>query len=251
MSHLSASSIDTFLRCQQQWAFRYIEDIKSPPGIALVQGSSFHDAAEANDSHKMLTGDDLPLEAVLDFGRDQFEVRSQEVEDWDGRTPGEVVDETLGLVGAYHTELAPTVQPLATELRIDLMEPEWEIPLIGYVDVVTPQGPIDRKTSGKRKTQTDLDRNLQAAIYQLDAHRKGEPEAFAWHVAVKTKHPMTQVLVRPEADHAHTVRFVSRVQESIVLAVRSGVFLPAQPDSWGCSERFCGYWSICEFGGKT
>ena len=33
--HFSASAINTYLRCPTQWYFRYVEWVKSPPGVAI------------------------------------------------------------------------------------------------------------------------------------------------------------------------------------------------------------------------
>ena len=63
---LSPSSINMFLRCQYQWYLRYVEGLKVPPKSALVVGLAFHKGEEINFSQKVETGEDLPLDDVLD-----------------------------------------------------------------------------------------------------------------------------------------------------------------------------------------
>jgi RecB family exonuclease len=251
MNHLSASSIDTFLRCPQQWAYRYVDGLKRPPSIAIVQGSSLHKAAEHNYAYKVETHEDLPTEEVLDVCRDAFLKESEAVEDWEDSKPSVALDETIGITTAYQTELAPSVQPVHVEREIVLTDDSWRYPILGYTDVEDDSRVIDIKTAGKKKSQSDLDSSLQGGIYLLHRHRAGLPENMDWHVAVKAKTPSVQVISRQRVDHVHTVRFVARVQEAIDVALKSGVFAPALPGSWHCSERFCGYWSICECGGHS
>jgi len=34
-------------------------------------------------------------------------------------------------------------------------------------------------------------------------------------------------------------------------AIKTGIFPPTNPDSWWCSEKWCGYWDdVCPFGRK-
>jgi len=35
--------------------------------------------------------------------------------------------------------------------------------------------------------------------------------------------------------------------ESVLNGINAGIFLPAAPGSWACSERFCGYWHSCPY----
>ncbi len=249
MNHLSASAIEMFLRCPQQWAYRYMEDLKIPPSVSLVQGTSVHAAAEHNYAYKVETHEDLPADEVLDVARDAFKEREPEVEDWEDEKPGAALDVTVGLARVYHAELAPQVQPVSVEREFVLEHDRWLIPLLGYMDVEDERRVIDIKTAGKRKTQADLDTSLQGGIYLLAREQEGLPAAMEWHVAVKTKEPAAQVLTRERVDHEQTIALVERVEESVLVATKTGIFTPALPGSWWCSERFCGYWKRCPFGG--
>lgn len=249
IDYLSASSIDTFLRCQCQWRFRYIEGIKSPPSVAMAQGTGVHASAEYNFAYKIDTHEDAPQDECLDVARDEFYKAAEDITEWKDK-PSVALDQTIGMAKAYHVDLAPTVQPVAVERKVVVEHNRWIFPLLGYLDVEEDTRVIDLKTSGKKKTQTDIDTSMQAGIYLLSREQDGKPATFDWHVAVKTKTPTTQVLTRSCTDHGHTVAFVERVQEAIIHANSTGTYTPALPGQWWCTEKFCGYWDRCEFGGK-
>jgi hypothetical protein len=40
-------------------------------------------------------------------------------------------------------------------------------------------------------------------------------------------------------------KYLDRIIKGFVLGVSKGVFLPAQPDSWVCSEKWCEYYQEC------
>ena len=135
INHLSASSIDTFQRCQLQWYHRYVLGERQPPSIALVQGGSVHKSAEYEYAYKLEAGEDAPLDECLDVARDTFELEAEQVEDWEGTKPSAVLDETVNLARLYREELAPAVMPVSVEREILLSDESWPWPLLGYVDV--------------------------------------------------------------------------------------------------------------------
>jgi len=44
--------------------------------------------------------------------------------------------------------------------------------------------------------------------------------------------------------------YIPRIVAGIKASIKSGDFIPCNPTSWKHSEKFCGYWNICQFGGK-
>lgn len=68
--HFSASAITTYLGCQLRWYFRYVEGVKTPPGVAMVKGTSVHKVQEVNYGQKVESPEDLPMNDLLDVARD-------------------------------------------------------------------------------------------------------------------------------------------------------------------------------------
>jgi len=245
--HVSATQLEMFLTCQQSWFFSYVQGIKIPPSAAMLVGSSLHTGAEFNYAYKVETFEDLPVDEVLDCTRDKFVQGQGQVEDWEDEKPSEVLDQTVAMMACYQQELAPVTQPTAVEREILIAHPDWELPVLGYIDLETEARAIDLKTASKSKSQSDLDDSLQAGIYQLQRDQEGLSGDFDWHVAVKTKVPKVQVLSKQTRNLEQTVHVVGQVERAMTAAVKSGIFMPAAPGSWKCTPKWCGYYTICPY----
>jgi len=232
---LSPSSINMFLRCQYQWYLRYVEGLKVPPKAALVVGLAFHKGEEVNFTQKIDTGEDLPLDDVMDAYDTEFEQRAEEVEEWE-EDKGKVKDEGYKLLECYHKELAPTVQPLLVE---DWVEEKLDsgIILYGKRDVVTENlAVIDLKTANRKPSQISLDYQLQLELYAI----QGDIEKAFVHYAIKTKKPQTLVLEHELPKEPRLLKVVSSVAKAIKEALRTGNFIPnGLGHSWAC--QYCGY----------
>ena len=232
---LSPSSINMFLRCQYQWYLRHVKGLKVPPKAALVVGLAFHKGEEVNFTQKIDTGEDLPLDDVMDAYDTEFEQRAEEVEEWE-EDKGKVKDEGYGLLKVYHTTLAPLVKPLLVE---DWVEEELDsgIVLYGKRDVVTEDlAVIDLKTANRKPSSIGLDYQLQLELYAVQSDIR---KAFI-HYAIKTKKPQTLVLEHELPKEQRLLKVVNSVAQAIKEALRTGNFIPnGLGHSWAC--QYCGY----------
>ena len=131
--------------------------------------------------------------------------------------------------------------------------------LAGYIDVQAVAGVdeagnqvekiIDLKTSAKSPPADKAHKSMQLTAYSLAASvLDGKPiSQVELHYVVDTGRKVFAcdplVSARTPEDHAHFLRVVERAAEII----EKGAFAPADPDSWACSERFCGYAARCPF----
>lgn len=168
----SATSLAMFARCPEQFRHRYVLGEKRRPGQQLVMGGAFHAVAEANFSQKIESHEDLPLDTLTEMLTDdlwgkQIEEQQEsggEIE-WDDKQDKCLLD-TLLMVQGYQKVVAPRVQPLAVEekLEIDVGLP---ITLIGYTDVRTAHVVVDMKTTRTARRSVKPDWQLQARIYGM------------------------------------------------------------------------------------
>jgi len=245
--HLSASSINMLMRCEQQYAFRYFEGLKAPPKAAMVQGSSVDDAANFNFRQKILSGSDRPLPEVLDAAATSFERRKDEIEDW-SMSPGAAKDGVIAMTQEHHTSIAPKVQPVAVQEEFWLYSGEWDLPVLGFKDVRTSTETRDLKTTTRTKSQKDLESDIQAGIYLLASHASQEAERFVWDQIVQLKNgPKVAELERigTQASYDITIRMVAVAEQRIAQMRESGIFKPADPSHWACG--YCGYRNICPY----
>lgn len=248
--HLSASALGTLARCGLQYDYRYNQGIKSPPGVALVIGKGTHAAVEKDLRNKLEWGSLLDDEAVRDIAADEtrktWEADEPIVNDGDP-DQGAAVDTAVSLATAHHHELAPTIAPVAIERGFVLELDGFPFDIMGYVDIDEATRIRDTKTASKSPSGGEADASDQLTIYHLDATVRGEGhKTVALDYIVKTRQAKTVTLesTRGPDDHARLLRKV----EAAARVIESGAFYPADPGSWACSKKFCGYWSRCPFG---
>ena len=113
---LSASSLNTFLRCGRQWMYAYVEGVKARPSLRASRGIAVHSAVEVNMRQKMTTEQDLPLAEVVDAFSDNYDqVIADGYEARPDETAGSVKDAGVALTKLHHKQVAPTIQPVLVE----------------------------------------------------------------------------------------------------------------------------------------
>lgn len=250
--HLSISQIGMLQRCGKQYEFRYLEGIKSPPGVALVIGKGTHGAVEQDLGNFIEWGELLPDEAIADFAaestRKEWQKEPPTLQDGDPDEGG-AVDTAVALAQVHHREVAPRIEPVAVERGFRLELPDFSHDLVGYIDIEEPHRIRDTKTSGKTPPADAADVSDQLTLYHLDATVRGkEIKAVALDYLVKTKVAKAVTLESPRGpqDHARLLRKV----EAAAAVIKAGNFMPAPADFWGCSPKWCGYWDRCDYGAK-
>lgn len=117
------------------------------------------------------------------------------------------------------------------------------------VDTVTVR---DTKTSGKSPAGTSAEDSIQLVTYSfatlvLD---KRIPDSVSLDFLVQTKkrHDLKYVPISTTVSMDEINMFLFRFSRSVHawnVAKKTGAFLPANPDDWHCSQKFCGYWDMC------
>ena len=242
--HLSHTQISMILRCPRQWQYRYEYGIKQPTTHHLTLGSAYHKSLETNFVQKKDTEQDLPLDVVQDAFSDDWEKRlqSEDVVFVDAK-PGEVKDRGIKLVSAYHTRVAPTVQPFMVEEPFSIpLQKDWD--LNGIIDLMTYDGVVDHKTASKSWTQDAADKELQPTMYLLASRELGLPfKEFEYHVAVSKGTPEIQRIKTTRGEQE--MEWYLELARQAIKVIQNGVFMPAAPGSWWCGSKWCAYTPMC------
>lgn len=244
--YLSVSQVSMYMRCGLQYAFRYVDDLIRAPGLALVEGTAIHRAVEVGLREKMESGTPAPLDVMLDAWRDKWAEASKDVEDWgdDGKYAAarEVERRATSFVRTYHTDHIPTIRPESVENRFWTTVGENRIPVLGFIDLIDAfkhRTVVDHKVVKSAKSQADADSDLQLTLYS----KVSGTNEVGFDCFVKTKTPKVKSVrsKRTPTDHV----WMERVFDHVAQAINDGVFLPADPTSWSCSPKFCGYYHMC------
>lgn len=247
------STLNMAFRCGEQFRRRYLMDEIIPPGIAAGCGTGVHAANEANLKHKIITEADMPLDDMKDAARDGY-VRafrngvflSKDDISAKKRLLNEGLNKTLRLTELYKNEVAPHIKPKEVE-REFLIDVGLPLPLAGKIDIEQDGRVDDLKTSGIKWPEGRINKEIQPIFYSF-AHEKetGIRPEFYYHILRDLKSgPQLQVQSLKPTDEHYKALF-----EKINMfckMLKAGIFPPAEPTSWICSEKFCGYYHDCKY----
>lgn len=117
----------------------------------------------------------------------------------------------------------------------------------------------DTKTSGKSPLKSIMDGSDKPGIaddsdqltgYALASHViDGKlPDLMVLDYLVRTpaRHDLKYIPTKTTRDMSDVQVFLNRFANA-VQAYKTGVFVPAKADWWGCSEKWCAYWSMCPY----
>jgi CRISPR/Cas system-associated exonuclease Cas4 (RecB family) len=190
--HLSNTQLSMFLRCPAQYRFRYVLGMKERPKVSMSIGKGGHAALEFNTKTKIRTGEDAPVEEVIQKASDMMdhylsELPPSEIEK--DIEPGAAKDKFLAATKIYRVRDAPGITPLGaeTEFNLDLspfvVEEDLPVPLRiinGKIDLIYDDvgtllshseairvGITDYKYVAKKKSQNEVDLSTQLTLYGM------------------------------------------------------------------------------------
>lgn len=244
----SHSLIDTWMDCPKKAYYRYVEQIPSPRGAALVKGTACDEAWNYDLIQKIETHQDIPLRDLLDITeqafRDDVDKAGGVAEiDWGKDNPKAALDSTLRMSRTWHEQLAPSIQPVEVQVRRIRTLPSGRA-FIGFIDVVAyvdgVLATVDNKTGGRRMYLDDAHKALQPFAY---AWLQEEPGDFVFARAVDLKTPIAEFVWtnRSQGDIDWYEALITDVER----AWEAGIF-PPNPRSLMCGPDRCPFYSRCQ-----
>lgn len=264
------SSLASLLRCGVQYQRRYLERESSgtPSTTAQIRGSAVHYAIGVGLGIQQRGGALAPADLYEDVAASQIArarhggatLTAEEASRGIATTWALLTDAAVAYAGTYGRDVAPTIRPLAVERRITVADVPGlpGIQLRGTLDLVTEESNgatthemvRDEKTTERAPRGNQADTSGQLTMYSL--LRSSEAGKLISHVALDhlvrdaatgaVRH-VHQTSTRSSADLHALVRRIAAADA----AVQAGVFLPASPEDWWCSERWCSFWATCPF----
>lgn len=253
ISHLSASSINNYLECGQQYRFSRLE--KLPAEFTpdnLIYGATIHKVvAEFYQIRK--DGNHLPLPEMLEKFEEYWRAAAEDQPDIlysEGKDFETLLKEGLELLKVFHTNLPEDhFQVLAIEQPFQFSAEGLRVPIIGIFDLVEEDasGTIivsDLKTSSRAYSTNEIDKNLQLTLYQLAVKHDGYHDReiiLRLDCLIKTKKPRFEqyYTFRTPEDEQRLLKKIRKVYEGIA----RGVFIP-NDTNWKCPN--CAFKSYCD-----
>ena len=254
--YVSASRLNTWLRCPLSYRLRYVDGIPTPSTPSLFLGKMVHRGLEIYYSYR-----ELGVTLFPEFVRDRMQklwgpaVEEELISFKSKDEEQELQEKALKLVSAY-IEQTPMDEPkpLAVEKRFaaPLIDPltgeDLGLPLVGIIDLVLDDeaGPLiaDFKTAARSSSRVEVMHELQLSCYSyLFRAVSGRTEAgIEIRSLIKTKVPKFETERFGPREERHFERLFS-VIGAYLDAVNSNQF-HIRP-GLGCS--FCDYREqVCE-----
>ncbi len=247
IEHLSYSAVNSWLLCGYAYQLHYIDKVQTPTASALVFGSAVHGALEKH----LRTGEPLAT-AWTESWQEQLE-RNSEIAWGDAESAEGMAAEGARILSA------PRVQKGVAEIaadfdrehglmekRIELAVPGVDVPIIGYIDIITKDGiPGDFKTAARMWSDSKADDDLQSLFYLAALNQEGiqVPDwTFRHYVISKVKEPEMKTF---EVKHSPLqIVWLFEMIEKVWRGIDAGIY-PMVPGGWKCSARYCEYWNMC------
>ncbi|MGB7844112.1 MAG: ATP-dependent DNA helicase [Candidatus Acidiferrum sp.] len=232
---LSASAVENYRKCPQQYAFSYLWSLKEGPRATLSFGSVMHTTIK-RFVEQLKKGVKLPFEEVQRIYETEWSSAGYE----DEYQEAEYKKDGLEQLKTFHaTMISATPNVLEQEKRFELPL-ENDIVLTGRMDQVNGLGRgdveiVDYKT-GKPKKDAGARKDLQLSIYAMAAK-----EIFEWNPVRLVFHYLqnnqTQVTVRD----AKQIDEAEQIVQETAADIRAKEF-PPRP---GFACRSCAFKPIC------
>lgn len=255
-SHLSVSQVRKYLKCGLQYYFHYIEGVTgSPPTANMLRGSAVDAAANTHFQSRIDTSKGLTESAFIekavhyhDEQKDNYDFALKGDNDYlHSSRIGESRDQTSKLGKRYFTDFANSLVPAEVQKKYEVQYID-KMDFIGYADLITADGTIIDNKVKKRNAVGDLTRDLQLVAYSFLNDGEQTHSEVGLAIVTDTKEPRafyyTQTIF-PE----HKKIAKSRINAAYK-GLQAKIFNPAPEGSWYCSEKWCEFWAICEFGGS-
>lgn len=274
--YLSASQISSYLRCGLQYYFRYIENVMSPPSVAMMTGSGCHKGFEIYYEDAMESGGASTLTGaqVAEIAIAELETEAEEKDiPLKGEEKDQTVQEIQIATSTYIEEVAPRVTPVSVEqeIRFELLP---GIQILAYIDLVRKKTQADAeifpgeddivicdyKVTKAKKPYAFLKDNLQFMLYatgmgvdDVEIHNlkkttgritKSKTRDTDWD---KPQHDITSNIrmLRNSFSQESEKNHIKNIARHVAEGITKGTFMPCDPETWCCSENWCGYWSMC------
>lgn len=255
---LSGSSVSTYQRCQKQWEYAYVLQLRRPPSIKQGLGIAAHDAVGADLEQKVLTYQNLPVEEVVQTFEDAWDEIAADIEDiteevrigkrgkpLKERKENKARARESGrlAVATYHTEVGSKIQPVAVEeqVRFQINGIEWT----GYLDNRDDRGRIrDQKFVSKRPDGGGV-YFVPMVGYALGyRHQTGETESdVVLDNIVRTQEPYYLPIASNGPVTNEQVETFASIVSTVKRSIDAGIFMPTGLQTHACG--WCGYSNIC------
>lgn len=204
----------------------------------------------------------------------------EEKEEGVEKIAGEQKDAAVQMSEHYVGAVAPRIDPVGVERRVVIKPVDMDIEIVGIVDLISEEamgvpwamgenGEVDGvrrllrkqievvndlKTADRQPNEDAASKSQQLSLYALirTAEVGKTPDKVRLRTLVRTRTGKTSSVEQTADISKDNLEAVAQRLNAAIESVKRGAFVPANPDSWWCSARYCEYFGDCRFAmGRT
>jgi len=247
--HISISQVNKYQICGLQYYFSYIEKIPYQINDNMLRGRAVDNAANGHFDTKAQNEIGVSQNDFVDLAVSTHDEEADDTE-FKESTVDESRDKTANASKTYHNSHGQALTPGRssdgsswTQVKVEEDVGDGLV-LLGFVDLITDKNTIVDTKVRKADKVVDVEANLQLQTY---ANLIGSDQVGM--ASVTTAREPKATFYSGRATKKTKERAIQRIK-SVSAAIDSNIFLPAPEGSWVCSEKYCSYWNICDFGAK-
>jgi len=245
---LSPSKVAMAMRCPMQlWHLLTVGP--RPPGFTMVFGSSYHAGVEV-DLQKKIEGENCEVDEMITAFEAEFQDRLCEAERKDGElAASEYFNIGVASIKRHKEAISPQFDPVAVEVPL-------EVDIDGFkmrcrIDLIARgMGIVDHKTAWRKWATGREHKEVQPLAYALPFWRKEKKLLdFTFSVfypnIVERKRDCFEF--RKTSPNAKSIEAFAQIVRNVGMMMVEERPVP-NTSGWWCSEKWCGWWDVCEFG---
>jgi len=246
--YLSPSSISKLQNCGEQYRRYYVEgEAGGPPSPKMQLGTDVHQMVEdfCTLFFENCKGQGVDPLGVTASNRLELFPSLREVLEYNSCED----EQAQNIYALWHKEMSESLYvPLSSENTYYCAV--GDTPIMAKVDLVlldlatNTTSVVDLKVGVKKRNSAE---STQLSIYSVAT---GYSNVGYWQmVPPKIRVGAKSVMSTTEVDNRF-LDFVEMTIQAAAQAISAGIFLPAQPGDWMCSEKYCGHFEKCRGGEK-
>lgn len=240
---LSASWLNTWLKCPRMYGYAKVAGIRVPPGWAMAGGSAMDATLNEHLSQRILGVNGLRGSALVDYYQEKLKFYVQKYQPAGPRDP-DLETDGAKLLPIYERTISPKIEPVSVqkEVRIKIGERDF----VAHIDLLrtSPSGIVvsDHKFTGKSPPANKASASLQLKAYDYVTNDPSHQVELINLVRLKRDPKIVVqsyvVTDRDRQEFVQMVRWVSKM-------AATNIFPMTDATNWVCNPQWCGYYSRC------
>lgn len=167
LEHLSASSLALHMKCPRMWQDKYVLGHREPTNGGMFLGTVVHLGIK-----RMLDGSELG-----DPWNDALEEEESQI-NWSPRDNTRTMkQQSQVMIQNYYDLVGKYLRVVETEKEILFRVPGVDVPILGYIDLITDRALIDYKSTAfmsPKSVRLNAEWVFQQFLYQLEVPKPSE-----------------------------------------------------------------------------